>query len=71
MVLGDLVSTLRNTSICIMTTNSENRFKRIYEGESKFFRIDPYEEQLKVLYIAPHRFNSGELFVLCEDNYIA
>lgn len=67
MILGDLISTLKNINICIMTTDLEHHYKRIYEGESRFFRIEPYEGQLEVLYIAPHRFNAGELFVMCRE----
>lgn len=67
MYLGDLVGILRNILIHIMVKDSETYYRTLYEGNSKFFRIEEYEKILHVLYIAPHRENNGELFILCEE----
>lgn len=64
MLLGDLIKKTRNVNICIKKFNVEGFATKIYESNSQFYRISELEEYLNVLYVAPHRYIPGELFIM-------
>lgn len=68
MALGEFIRVIRNTDICIMTScNDESGHRVIYDGESRFFRISDNEEDMRILYITPHRENVRKLFIMVEE----
>lgn len=67
MNLLELTSKLTNVPITIMHNNGDNHYTLIYQGDSRFFRPTEVEGDLWVHHIAPHKYNIGEIFIMCED----
>lgn len=50
-----------------MTSSRDDTDHRvIYDGESRFFRISDNEEEMRILYITPHRDDISKLFIMVE-----
>lgn len=67
MTLGDLISVLNCIDITIMENDNESgEITPLFEGKSDYFRMSEMESFMNVLFIAPHRFRSGGIFVMVE-----
>lgn len=66
MTLQELVSKLTNVPITVMCDDGDSQYKLIYRGDSRFFRPTITEGDLWVHHIATHKYNIGEIFVMCE-----
>lgn len=64
MLLRDLIQKTRDVNICIKKFNTEGLATKIYEGNSQFYRMSKLEEYMSVLYVTPHRYIPGELFIM-------
>lgn len=66
MTLGELLSVMNNMDIHIMALDNKYHATTIYEGESRFYRMSEDEGYLKILFVAPHRYRSGTVFIMAE-----
>lgn len=67
MTLYELISKLTNVPIMVLHNDSDNNYKMIYRGDSRFFRATDDEWCMLVHHIAPHKENIGEIFIMVKD----
>lgn len=70
MRLIDLMERLRSFNVKIAMLNQNDcAATTIFEGKSEFFRMSNDEAQLSVLWVSPHRYSTGGLFIMVDDPY--
>lgn len=67
MILGELIDVLYCMDIKIMQLGKSGEPAPIYEGKSSYFRMNDYEANLSVMWVAPHRYLCGGLFIMVEE----